>query len=29
MVGKGKWVVLTYLVAKEIPGLSLIPPVVN
>ena len=26
MVGKGKWVVLPYLVDKDLPGLRLIPP---
>ena len=26
MVEKGQWVVLPYLVAKGLPGLSLIPP---
>ena len=26
MVGKWQWVVLSYWVAKELPGLMLIPP---
>ena len=29
MVGKGQWVVMPYLVYKELPGLRLSPPVVK